>query len=176
MTFQLNLQKRVFCSVHTFGKAPGVHGAVVLGSHILKDYLLNYAKSIIYTTALSTHSFVSIKCSYDLLKSDIMDKERSTLMTLVEYFRSLVKRVPSIHLLPSNSPIHGVLLPGNDRVVAVARYMRDRGFHVLPIRGPTVPEGKERLRITIHSYNTMTEIETLVQHLESASMMFSSKM
>ena len=58
------LERRVFARVHTFGKALGVHGAAVLGSDVLRSYLINYARSLIYTTSLPTHSLLSIRAAY----------------------------------------------------------------------------------------------------------------
>src|SRR5690606_8841706 len=63
----LDLQKDVFARMHTFGKALGCHGAAVLGSQVLKSFLINYARSFIFTTALPFHSLVSINSAYDIL-------------------------------------------------------------------------------------------------------------
>ncbi|MBK7183153.1 MAG: aminotransferase class I/II-fold pyridoxal phosphate-dependent enzyme [Bacteroidetes bacterium] len=64
---ELSLEKEVFARVHTFGKALGCHGAIILGSDLLRNYLINYARSFIYTTALPLHSLVAINQAYQLL-------------------------------------------------------------------------------------------------------------
>ena len=82
---QLHLEGKVFARVHTFGKAMGCHGAIVAGSKTLKEYLVNYARSFIYTTALPPHSLVSIECAYKLLeKSETTIKQ---LQDIIQYFR-----------------------------------------------------------------------------------------
>ena len=61
-------QDRVFARIVTFGKALGCHGAIVLGSNLLREYLINFARSFIYTTAASFHQMASIKMAYQLLQ------------------------------------------------------------------------------------------------------------
>lgn len=63
---ELGLEDQVWCRVHTFGKALGVHGAIAVGSKVLKSYLLNYARPLIYTTSLPAHSLVSQSVSRHL--------------------------------------------------------------------------------------------------------------
>ncbi|KAJ1569976.1 hypothetical protein HK096_007598 [Nowakowskiella sp. JEL0078] len=66
----LGLEKYIFARLHTFGKAMGNHGAVILGSTILRDYLINYARPIIYSTFLSHHSLIGIRCAYEILSQN----------------------------------------------------------------------------------------------------------
>ena len=84
----LKLEKKVFARVHTFGKALGCHGAVVLGSKTLREYLINFSRSFIYTTALPPHSLVAIKQAYQLLKNRKTDIKK--LKKLISYFRANV--------------------------------------------------------------------------------------
>ncbi len=160
---ELGLEDQVFARVHTFGKALGSHGAVVLGSRVLRDYLINYARSLIYTTALPIHSVLAIQCAYDLLleSQDAMQ----IVQNWIRLFRAELASYPHIRLLPSKSPIQGVLIPGNDAVIKSAQTLQDLEFDIRPIRSPTVPNGKERLRICLHSHNTEAEIRSLIQAL-----------
>src|SRR5207237_1256892 len=66
---QFHLEESVFARVHTFGKALGCHGAIILGSDVLRNYLVNYARSFIFTTALPIHSLVAVKAAYEQLQS-----------------------------------------------------------------------------------------------------------
>ena len=64
---EFSLENDVFARVVTFGKALGCHGAIVLGSPLVRDYLVNYARSFIFTTAAPLHTLISVKCAYDML-------------------------------------------------------------------------------------------------------------
>lgn len=163
MVQQFNLEKEIFARVHTFGKALGCHGAVVLGSQQLRDYLINFSRSFIYTTAASLHSISTIKMAYDqLTTTNSIEKLRSN----INYFKeSITKNNLSSNFIESSSPIHCYIAPGNDRVKNLASNLQSKGFEIKPILNPTVPEGQERLRICLHSYNTHKEIEALILSL-----------
>jgi len=156
---QFNLQDKVFARVHTFGKAMGCHGAVVIGNNALKQYLINYARSFIYTTALPLHSLVSIECAYKLLVSE--KKAAEELQANISYFRS--KAETKHNWLNSTSAIQSLIVPGNENVRALARAIQKHDMDVRPIVSPTVPKGKERIRVCLHSYNTKAEIDLLMK-------------
>lgn len=153
----LVLQKNVFARVHTFGKACGCHGAVVLGSKLLRDYLINFARSFIYSTALPPHAAAAIEKSYQTFPE--MVAERAHLQALIDYFQAAPI---AYEKLVSKTPIQAVIVPSNDAVKQLANKLQDAGFDIRPILYPTVPKGKERLRIVLHSFNTMQELERLV--------------
>ncbi|CAM9631410.1 unnamed protein product [Chrysoparadoxa australica] len=163
----------LLCSMHTFGKALGAHGAVVVCSSLLRQYLINYARVFIYSTALPLHSLATIKAAY-LLQRNKADR-RAKVLDLAKLFRSrLTKAATSSSrrfgeapplsetcLSKSHTPIQAVIIPGNERVVRVATLLKEQGMDVMPIRSPTVPEGLERLRVCLHATNTHEEIKTL---------------
>ena len=151
------LQSQLFARIHTFGKACGCHGAVVLGSERLKTYLINFSRSLLYTTALPEHAVALIGESYRLFPA--MDAERKHLTELIHIFQHTTIRY---NRLPSSTPIQGIVVPGNREVKALAEKLQQAGFDVRPILYPTVPEGKERLRIVIHAYNTEKELQQLL--------------
>ena len=155
-----NLQEEIFCRIYTFGKACGCHGAVVTGSHQLKDYLINFARSLIYTTALPEHSVAAIQASYNTFP--FLNNERRHLQQLIQYFQQAELQFEK---LSSPTPIQIVIIPGNDAIKLIARQLQEAGFDVRPILYPTVPSGKERLRIVLHSFNTLNEVEQLVKIL-----------
>lgn len=160
----LILENRVFARVHTFGKALGCHGAVVLGSVILKNYLINYARSFIYTTALPLHNLISIECAYHLLAEsrDVQDKLHEN----IAYFWAKINDEGKYQWLDSVSAIQSMIVPGNNEVRHVCKKLQDAGMDVRPILSPTVPKGKERIRVCLHSYNTKEEIDLLFQTIE----------
>ena len=156
----LQLHDKIFARVHTFGKACGCHGAIVLGSDTLRNYLINFARSFIYSTALPPAAIQVIANSYALFPA--MQKEREHLTTLIDYFQSAEIAYPK---LISTTPIQVVVVAGNTQVKRLAELLQSNNLDVRPILYPTVPKGSERLRIVLHSFNTMEEVERLVRLL-----------
>jgi 8-amino-7-oxononanoate synthase len=156
------------CRVHTFGKAMGCHGAVVCGSQVLIDYLVNYARSFIYTTAFPFDQLVSVISAHEFCASPAAGALRHHVLELVAYFKKKVSSASSIPreaLLASDSPIQGVVFEGNHRVLMASQQMNAMGIRVIPIRSPTVPKGAERFRIVIHADNTRHQVDRLVDTL-----------
>lgn len=158
---QLQLQQRIFARVVTFGKAVGCHGAVVLGSRLLRNYLINFSRSFIYTTALPQSAIRAIRDAYALFPG--MKRERNYLAQLIRLFQETPL---AYEKLVSHTPIQVVVVPGNEAVKAVAAKLQDAGLDVRPILYPTVPKGGERLRIVIHAFNTEMEIRKLLELLK----------
>lgn len=158
----LGLQDRCFARIHTFGKAVGCHGAIILGPKLLRNYLINFSRPFIYTTAMPPSAVAHILEAYRRFPG--MVAERQHLQQLVELFKQLGS---SFSLTPSNTPIQGLIVPGNEQVMAVAAALQTAGFDVRPIRYPTVPSGSERLRVVLHSYNSNLEVQGLTNILVS---------
>ena len=159
---QLNLQTACFARVHTFGKAVGCHGALVLGSEQLRNYLINFCRSFIYSTALPEASVAAIRCAYELFPR--MNEERAHLQQLINTFQQAT--MPWEKLV-SDTPIQIVIIPGNDAVKKVAGTLQTAGLDVRAILYPTVPAGKERLRIVLHAFNTLQQVQEIIQLLSS---------
>lgn len=155
----LGLEDLVWARVHTFGKAVGGHGAAVLGSQLLKEYLVNFARSFIYTTAIPPVSLAHISLAYEKMAETDLVK---VLYGRVQYFLKQCPGSVRQRLIPSTTPIQAVLCPGNDEVQALAQHVQKKGMAVLPIRYPTVPRGQERLRICLHTFNTNEEIDQIL--------------
>jgi 8-amino-7-oxononanoate synthase len=153
---QLGLQDRCFARIHTFGKACGTHGAVVLGSNTLKEYLVNFSRPFIYTTSLPPSAVSAISSSYEVFPH--LQHERGALQERVIQFR---KSDLKYRKLDSTTPIQAVVIPGNDEVKRVAAMLQDNGLDVRPILYPSVPKGEERLRIVLHAFNTAEEVARL---------------
>ncbi|WP_205511130.1 aminotransferase class I/II-fold pyridoxal phosphate-dependent enzyme [Longitalea arenae] len=158
----LNLQAHCFARIHTFGKAVGCHGAVVLGSEQLRNYLVNFCRSFIYSTALPEASVAAIRAAYTLFPA--MHAERAHLQELISSFQTAAIRWEKG---VSDTPIQVVIIPGNDQVKAAAAALQAAGLDVRPILYPTVPAGKERLRIVLHAFNTLEEMHLLTGMLKS---------
>lgn len=163
---KLELEDVVFARLITFGKALGAHGAAILGSEMLKDYLVNFSRSFIYTTALSPHSLATILSALQFLKSS-GGKSIEKLHQNIGFFNSEVHRMGlSGYFLESTSAIRSCVVPGNEQVRNVSDALQKKEFDVKPILSPTVPAGKERLRFCLHSFNTSEEIETVLLLLQ----------
>jgi 8-amino-7-oxononanoate synthase len=158
-------QNRVFARIVTFGKAFGCHGAIILGSNLLKDYLVNFARSFIYTTAASYHQIVSVKMAYQLLQRS--GSEIELLRNNINLFKQKIKSNDAYPLINSDSMIQCLVLKSNKKAKDVSSYLKNEGLDVRPILNPTVPIGSERIRICLHSFNTEEEITLLTNTINN---------
>ena len=162
----LGLQDQIFARIMTFGKGLGCHGAAILGSVELKDYLVNFARSFIYTTGLSPHSVATILVAYQHLELDPASifKLRKNIVFFNQQ-RNLLCLKPLF--VRSKSAIQSAIIPGNEKVKTIANQLQEKGFDVKAILSPTVSEGQERLRFCLHSYNSTEEISEVLQLLST---------
>jgi 8-amino-7-oxononanoate synthase len=158
LAVQKNLESKIPIRIYTFGKAMGVHGACVAGSKLLTDYLVNYARPFIFSTALSPHSLISIGCAFDFLSANI--HLQNELKNRIALFLS---RIDS----KSKSAIQALIVPGNREAKSLAQKLQDEGIDCRAILSPTVSAGKERIRICIHTYNSEGEIYRLTNILQN---------
>jgi 8-amino-7-oxononanoate synthase len=175
MLQDLGLHRQVFARIITFGKAMGAHGAAILGSASLRDYLLNFARSLIYSTALSPHAIATVIAAYQYLQTESGQTALQLLQDNISYFNMRLEALScqkagmqlQTFFIPSRSAIHACLLPGNKKVKSFAQQLSEEGFDVKAILSPTVPEGSERLRFCLHSYNSKEEIGLALQILST---------
>jgi 8-amino-7-oxononanoate synthase len=166
---ELDLQDKIFARIITFGKALGCHGAAILGSQDLKDYLINFSRSFIYSTGLSPHSVATIFMAYQYLEKN--NGEVQQLKTIIQIFNQQ-KTILSLKPLfvRSTSAIQSAIIPGNEKVKLIAKKIQENGFDVKAILSPTVPKGQERLRFCLHSYNSEEEIVGVLNLLNELKM------
>jgi 8-amino-7-oxononanoate synthase len=157
---EFRLESRVFARIVTFGKALGCHGAIILGSKLLREYLINFSRSFIYTTAASFHQIAAIKMAYKLLP--LSDNSIQTLQENIQLFKTSVTEF-NCNLLASDSAIQCLVVSSNEKAKQMANEIQNTGFDVRPILSPTVSKGTERLRICLHSFNTFNEINLLAK-------------
>lgn len=162
---ELGLEDLIFARIVTFGKALGCHGAAILASGELKGYLVNFARSFIYTTALPPHTIATIGAAYSELgdNSDVIKKLQNNISLLQ---KGIVDAQLSSYFIPSQSAIHCCIIKGNKATKDISSLLQQNKFDVKAILSPTVPKGQERLRICLHSYNTKEDITTLVRFLK----------
>ncbi|QGA12373.1 hypothetical protein EYB26_000017 [Talaromyces marneffei] len=166
----LGVEDQIFLRTHTFGKALASQGAIVLCDPLTKEYLINYARTLIYTTAMSKPSLIAIRSAYELMAEGQTESFQSNLQSNILYFQSrcdkMGDRVKSsvLHIeYNRRSPIFSIRtkLPRE-----LARYCQVRGLIVRPIMAPTVPLGKERVRVCLHAGNTRQEMDRVLATIE----------
>ncbi|MCB0477656.1 MAG: pyridoxal phosphate-dependent aminotransferase family protein [Crocinitomicaceae bacterium] len=160
LVVKLSLQDKVFARLVTFGKAYGSHGAVVLGNKNLRDYLINFARSFIYSTGLPN---VAVERIFEVVQNGkYMEEMTHKLFINVDFFKSLFSDSP-MYQINSESPIQTLIIPGNEAVKRLEAKLLKEKIWCKAILSPTVPEGMERLRVSIHSFNSKKEIEKLYE-------------
>jgi len=157
---ELELQKSVFAVVYTFGKAMGIHGASIAGNGDLKQFITNFSRPFIYTTAPSPFEVVSIQSAFEYLSS-----HPSLSLNLHSKIERFNRQLPAF---ASPSAIKSVIIGGNEKTRLIAAQLQDKGFDIRPILSPTVKEGSERLRVCLHAYNTEEEIDLLCLLLKNS--------
>lgn len=162
---ELHLQNDVFARIITFGKAIGCHGAAILGNQDLQNYLVNFARSFIYTTGLTPHSLATIRISYNEMLKQVQHN-KNNLAENIQFFKSEIITLNLKELfVESNSAIQCCLISGNEKVKTISEKFKEKGVDVKAILSPTVPENKERLRFCLHSYNSFEEISEVLRLL-----------
>lgn len=162
---ELELEDAIFARIMTFGKGLGCHGAAILGDTQLKQFLINFARSFIYTTGLSPHALATIKVGYEALQTT---NALAILKSNIEHFQSELKRLDlESEFIKSNSAIHSCIISGNTKVKSIALQLHNEGFDVKAILSPTIPKGQERLRFCLHAYNSKTEITHVLERLRT---------
>lgn len=148
----------------TLGKAAGVFGAVVAGGAEVIEWLLQKARTYIYTTATPPLLSAALLASIDLIEAG--DGLRVHLQNLIKQLRAGL-RIPNWQLMDSATPIQPVLIGSNAAVLAASRRLLERGILVPAIRPPTVPANSARLRISLSAAHTETDVAQLVDALNS---------
>lgn len=164
---QLKLEQKVFARTVTFGKAFGCHGAAVLGSRELTDYLVNFAKSFIYTTALPPHTLATIISAHDFFSISGREEVQKLTGNIIYFKKEVKKQGLEKHFIASESAIQSCIITGVGKAKSVAAKLTEKGFGVKAILSPTVPEGQERLRFCIHSYNSKEELGLVLKLLST---------
>ncbi len=159
---ELGLEKDFLARVYTFGKGIGAHGACIVASSTLIEYLINYARPFIFTTALPHHSLATIWEAFHFLGEN--PSLQDDILSKVSLFRSEVsgKLTGPVYILPSETPIQALIVPGNAEAKQASQSLIDQGLDVRPILYPSVAKGMERLRISLHAFNRDSQIQKLV--------------
>src|SRR3989449_2158538 len=152
----------VLATVHTCGKALASMGAFVAGSRTLRDYLINYARTFIFTTALPPYCAAQIQEALSL--SITADADRDHLCELSRHLRKRLKEA-GFETPRSNSQIIPLILGSNDAAVRFAAAMNAAGFAVRAIPPPSVPAGTSPLRLSLHSKLSFADMDAFTEAL-----------
>ena len=160
MVVDQKLEAAIFARIHTFGKALGCHGATIVGDDVLMQYLVNFARPFIYTTAMPLHTVLTIQLALEMLSST---KEREILSSNISYFKKMINQYKLQDIfIDSASPIQSAVIASPQRVKEVTMKLKEHHFDAKAILSPTVPLGQERIRFCVHSYNTYSEIQEIL--------------
>jgi 8-amino-7-oxononanoate synthase len=148
--------------VGTLGKALGSFGAFVAGSRDLIEFLIQKARSYIYTTALPQPVAAATRKALEIAQRESWRRER--VLALTARFRKAAREA-RLPLLASSTPIQPVVLGSSEAVLLAQKELFEGGFRVVAIRAPTVPKGSERLRVTLSAAHTEEQVDALVERL-----------
>jgi 8-amino-7-oxononanoate synthase len=156
--------------VGTLGKSFGGFGGFVAGSPTLRTYLVNRARTFIYTTAPPPSVAAAALAAVQLVQGAEGEARRQRLARNMAHLHDALASVVATAglTLVSRGPIYPIILGTDARAVAVSRRLHDSAFFVPPIRPPTVPEGTARLRVTASAEHTPSEIDGLARALAEA--------
>ncbi len=158
-------QQQLPVLIGTLGKAMGTAGAFVAGSEALIEYLIQFARPYIYTTAMPPAVAHATLTSLRISQSE--GWRRTHLVNLIKRFRTGAESL-GYELMPSITPIQPILIGEADRAVLLSRSLEAKGIYVGAIRPPTVPKGESRLRVTLSATHSESDVDRLLNALESA--------
>ncbi|MDC6166764.1 8-amino-7-oxononanoate synthase [Paucibacter sp. XJ19-41] len=169
--FQLRSERLIV--VGTLGKAAGLAGAFVAAHETVIQYLLQAARTYIFTTASPPAVAHALQASLDLIEGETGLQRRAALIDLQARLRSGVARLLASHprlswrLAASDTPVQPLIIGGNAEVMRLAAALEAQGLRVPGIRPPTVPAGEARLRITLCATHTAADVDRLLTALEA---------
>lgn len=152
--------------VVTFGKAFGISGAAVLCNDSIADYLLQFARHLIYSTNMPAAQAGALRTALQIIRQ--ADDLRDKLQCNIRHFCQGALDLP-FQLLPSNSAIQPLIIGENQAALSLAGRLREQGFWLTAIRPPTVPPGSARLRITLSAAHSENDIDHLLGALHDAA-------
>lgn len=158
IVFAAESSDRVLATLHTCGKALASAGAFVCGSRVLKEHLINHARTFIFSTAMPPYLAGQIRAALGLAKG--MDAERQNLLSAARSFRDAL-RDDGWDVSNTDSQIVPVIVGSNENAIELADFLQNEGFAVRAIRPPTVAEGKARIRLSLTSLIDRSELDHL---------------
>ena len=149
----------------TLGKAAGVAGAFVAGDETIIEYLIQSAKTYIYTTASPPALAAALVTAVDVMQKD--EARHQHLRNLIAYFKENLS-LEKWHLMPSDTAIQPIVVGSNEAALGLSEYLLELGILVPAIRPPTVPKNTARLRISLSAAHRLDDVKLLIEHLHAA--------
>ena len=171
----LGLRSERFIYMGTLGKAAGLGGAFVAAHPTVIEWLVQTARSYIYTTAAPPALAHALRTSLQLIAGEEGDARRAWLRSLITALRGQLAELVAAHrglgwrLADSDSAIQPLIVGSNETALALASALDAQGLRVPAVRPPTVPVGTARLRITLSAAHTMDDLQRLIQGLDAAA-------
>lgn len=159
---ELGMEDKCFARIYTYGKALGCHGAAITGSSNLINYLINYARSFIYTTALPDTSFAKIRAGYELMKQNAL---KDNLRVNINYFKEVLPA--SKTFIESRSAIQCLMATDALHADTIQEQMKLKNILCKSVKSPTVKAGSERIRFCLHAFNTQEEIDLVMEVMKN---------
>ncbi|PNQ70446.1 8-amino-7-oxononanoate synthase [Vibrio sagamiensis] len=150
--------------VVTFGKAFGLAGAAILCDQPTGDFLTQFARHHVYSTAIPPAQAYALTHAVSFIQNQNWRREK--LLELSHYYRDLLQDTDGY--IETNTPIKPFMIGCSEKAVTVAEKCRKNGVWVTAIRPPTVPQGKSRLRITLTANHTKKQLKALSMVLKQA--------
>ena len=151
----------------TLGKAVGSSGAFVAGDHDLIEYLIQSARSYIFTTAIPPAVAAASRKSLELIQTEAWRREK--LAKNIQQFKQGAAEL-GLPMMPSDTAIQPIMVGSSDQAIRYSQTLLTQGILVTAIRPPTVPKGEARLRVTLSASHTSSQIEQILLALESLKM------
>jgi 8-amino-7-oxononanoate synthase len=161
----LKLKSTRIIMMATLGKAAGVAGSFVAGEKVVIDYLIQMAKSYVYSTPAPPALSATLSVSVRLIEQG--DHLRANLHNLIAYFKSNL-HCEKWQLMPSETSVQPLIVGGNLEALALSEYLQKKGILVPAIRPPTVPVGTSRLRISLSAAHSLEDVKYLISAIHQA--------
>jgi 8-amino-7-oxononanoate synthase len=161
---ELGVGSQIDIQMGTLGKALGTSGGFICGSRALVDFLVNRARSFIFSTAPVPAAAAAAGAAIELMQTHEGESRRKILWQHVEVVHTARRPQPATR----SGAILPVIIGGEAEAVAAAAQLRERGIFVPAIRYPTVARGQARLRVTLTAAHTKKDVEQLIAGLNSA--------
>jgi 8-amino-7-oxononanoate synthase len=149
----------------TLGKAAGVAGSFVAGESVVIDYLIQTAKSYVYSTPAPPALSATLSASVSLIEQG--DDLRVHLRSLIGYFKENLQ-CTRWQLMPSETSVQPLVVGDNLDALALSEYLQGLGILVPAIRPPTVPVGTARLRISLSAAHSLDDVKNLISAIHQA--------